>query len=244
MSTATATPPAAPAPTIMSALTEAANALRPGQRAFFTDVSWDEYEELLDWRDEHRRGIRLAYDRGELEIMSTTATHERLKKILALLIEIWVTENGGDYNAFGSMTHRRADLERGLEPDECYYIQNWAAVAGLRDIDFAKDPPPDLAVEIEVSRTVLSRLPIFAALKVPEVWRYDGTRLTILLLQPDGTYAESPASLALPALPVVDLVPFLALAADIALSNAAIDRQFRAWVRARRAAPPVPPVTP
>ena len=239
MSTAVAAAPPA-ALSMMPALVEATSALRAGRCALFTGISWDEYESLLDWRDEHRRGARLAYDRGELEIMVTTGTRERLKGVLALLIEAWMSEIGGDCTTFGNMTHRRADLERGLEPDECFYIQNWAAVAGVRDIDFAKDPPPDLAVEIEVSRTVLSRLPIYAALKVPEVWRYDGTQLTILLLQPDDTYTESLTSSALPTLPVAELAPFLALAADVTLSNSAIDRQFRAWVRSRPPAPPTP----
>ena len=238
MSTAVAPPAPMLAAPATPRLAVTVNLLRPGQRVLFTDISWDEYEALLEWRDEHRRGVRLTYDRGELEIMVTGSTHERLKGIVALLIAGWVAETGGNCTSFGNVTHLRDDLERGIEPDECYYVQNWAAVAGLRDIDFAKDPPPDLAVEIEVSRTVLSRLPIFAAFKVPEVWRYNGARLVILVLQADGAYAESPTSPAMPTLPVAELVPFLALATDLTLSNAAIDRQFRAWVRSLPAAPP------
>ena len=95
-------------------------------------------------------------------------------------------------------------------------------------------------VEIEVSRTVLDRLPIYAAFKVPEVWRYNGTRITVLLLQPDGSYRESPVSRALPALPFAELPRFLALADDISLSFAEIGRRFRAWIRAL---PPAAPTT-
>lgn len=238
MSTATL-PPVAPAPT-RPALTDFVNYLRPGQRLAVTDVTWEDYERLLAWRDEHRRGVRIAFDQGEMEVMVTGGTHERLKGIVALLIEVWAEETGGDCISFGNVTHARGDIEKGIEPDECFYIQNWAKVTGARDIDFTKDPPPDLAVEIEVSRTVLSRQPIYAAFKVPEVWRYNGTRLAVLLLQPDGTHTESPTSRALPTLPVAELPRFLAMAADVALSNTAIGRRFREWVRALPpAAPPV-----
>ena len=239
MSTATLSPVApAPTPAMMPALIEAAKALRANQRALFTGISWDEYDALLAWRDEHRRGARIAFDRGEMEVMVTGSTHERLKKIVAMLIEVWLEETGGAGVPGGNTTHLRADLEKGFEPDECFYIQNWAKVAGVRDIDFAEDPPPDLAVEIEVSRTLLTRLPIYAAFKVPEVWRYDGVRLMVLLLQPDGTYTESPTSRALPALPVVELTRFLALAADVSIDYISVCRRFRAWVRALPAAAP------
>ena len=162
-------------------------------------MRYADYVELLHARTEAgRAGVRITYDRGEMEIMVVGSTHERLKKIVALLIETWIEETGGDYLPSGGMTHLRADLEKGFEPDECYYVQNWAKVAGTREIDLSKDPPPDLAVEIEVSRTVLNRLPIYAAFKIPEVWRYNGSRLTVLLLQPDGSYRESSVSRAMP----------------------------------------------
>jgi Uma2 family endonuclease len=138
------------------------------------------------------------------------------------------------------MTHLRADLEKGFEPDECYYVQNWAMVAGTREIDFTKDPPPDLTVEIEVSRTVLNRLPIYAAFRIPEVWRYNGERLAVLLLQPDGSYRESSVSRALPALPVADVPRLLALADDVSLDFAAIRRRLQQWIHSL---PPGTPVT-
>ena len=241
MTTATL-PPAAPATapvTHKPTLSDIVRYLRPGQRMLVTDITWDDYERLLVWRGE-RRGIRLAYDNGRLEIMVVGGTHERLKKILAMLIEAWLGETGGESVPSGSVTHRRDDLEKGFEPDECYYIQNWAKVAGVRDIDFATDPPPDLAVEIEVSRTVLGRLPIYAAFKIPEVWRYNGEQLTVLLLRPDGTYTESPTSVALPALPVAELPRFLAMAADVSIDYISVCRRFREWVRTL---PPSAPTT-
>ncbi len=240
MSTATAPPAAtAPATTPPPTLIDLVKYLRPGQRIVATEISWDEYERLLVWRDEFRRSVHLTYDYGRLEIMVLSILHERLRKVLALLVESWLAESGGDYVPSGQLTHKRKDLERGFEPDECYYVQNWRKVAGLRELDFTKDPPPDFTIEVEVSRSVLGRLPVFAAFKIPEVWRYDGEKVTVLLLQPNGEYQESAASLAIPNFPFAEIPRFLALVGDPATSFASIDRRFRAWVRALPpAAPP------
>jgi len=222
-------PPAVPPPTQLPTLAGLVGYVQPGQRLLLTGVRYTDYENLAAWRDGHRLAAHLAFDSGLLEIAIPSNLDERLKKLLDLLITIWITETGGEYVPSGELTHLRADLEKGFEPDECYYLQNWQKVAGFREIDFTKDPPPDLAVEIEVSRTVLPRLPIYAAFKIPEVWRYDGETLTILLLQLDGTYRESSTSLALPAIPWPEFLAFLRLPETI--SYAALSRQFRAWVR-------------
>jgi Uma2 family endonuclease len=237
MSTATTTPPSETVPTLAGLV----NYVRPGQRLLLTGVSWEDYEQLLDWRDDYRRTVRLTYDSGRLEIMVVTNLHERLRKALALLIEAWIEETGGEYVPSGQLTHKRKDLERGFEPDECYYIQNWPKVAGLREIDFMVDPPPDLSIEVEVSRSILSRLPIIAAFKIPEVWRYDGERVTVLLLDLDGTYRESDTSAAIPNFPFADAPRFLGMASAVDIGFAAIARQFRAWVRATF--PPPAPTT-
>ncbi len=237
------TPTDAPTGSAVPTLTDLVNYVRPGQCLLVTEISWDDYESLLEWRDDFRRRVHLTYDHGALEIMVVTNYHERLRKVLALLIESWIVETGGEYLPSGQLTHKRKDLERGFEPDECYYVQNWKKVAGHREIDFTTDPPPDLSIEIEVSRTVLPRLPILSAFKIPEVWRYDGEKVTVLLLGTDGKYAESAASRAIPNFPFTDAPRFLALAADVATSFASIDRQFRAWVRTLPPTP-VPPAAP
>jgi Uma2 family endonuclease len=228
MTTATI-PPAASPPSEFSKLTALMNYVDPGQRLLITGVRYHDFVRLAEWRDEMCRwSARLAYDHGKLEIMVVTNPYERFRLIVAMLIEDWIKETGGDYLPSGQLTHRREDLERGFEPDECYYIQNWKKVAGIREIDFTKDPPPDLCVEAEVSRTILERLPIYAAFKIPEIWRYNGERLIVLLLQPDGSYQESTVS---PALPLAELPRFLALADDFSTSFATISRQFREWIR-------------
>jgi Uma2 family endonuclease len=234
----TATTPAAPPRSSAPILAGLIEYVAPNERLLLTGVRYADYVRLTDWCDaERRRAVRLTFDRGKLEITVVGNIHERFKKVVALLIEAWIEETGGDYAPSGEFTHLRADLEVGLQSDECYYIQNAPRVYGLRDIDLSKDPPPDLAVEAEVSNPVLDKLRVYAAFGVPEVWRYDGRRLAVLLLQPDGTYRESPTSRALPTLPLAELPRFLALAASVDIGYATIARQFRAWVRSLPPAP-------
>src|SRR6185312_6939551 len=147
---------------------------------------------------------RLTYDCGYLQIMVVTNPHERLRKVLAMLVEAWLEETGGAYVPSGQLTHQRKELKKGFEPDECYYIQNWKKVAGVRQINFLKDPPPDLMIEVEVSRTVDSRLPIIAAFKIPEVWSYDGEAVKILRLQSNEKYKEARTSRAIPDFPFTE----------------------------------------
>ncbi|WP_439623043.1 Uma2 family endonuclease [Gemmata sp.] len=236
MSTATVPPTAAPVRVPQGpALIGLADYVEPGERLLLTGVRYADYERLVEWRDAHRRTVRVAYDSGGLEIMVVSNLHERYRKRLDVLIVSWIVETGGEYCPSGQLTHHRGDIEKGFEPDECYYIQNWRKVSGFREIDFTKDPPPDLAVEVEVSRTVLPRLPLYAAFKIPEVWRWDGEHLTILLLRPDGTYRESSVSLALPTVPWPEFIAFLRLPDTVAYAE--FDRQVRAWVRSLPPAP-------
>jgi Uma2 family endonuclease len=234
VSTATTAPEAGSALPTLAGLVDY---VRPGERLLLTGVEWEDYEQLLAWRDEFRRGVRLTYDHGRLEIMVVTNYHERLRKVLALLVEAWLAESGGEYVPSGQLTHKRKDLKRGFEPDECYYVQSWPKVAGLREIDFTADPPPDLTIEVEVSRPTTDRLPVFASFKIPEVWRYDGGRVTVLRLGEDGAYHESPTSRAIPNFPFAEAPRFLGLAASVDIGFAAIARQFRAWVRQTFPAP-------
>lgn len=160
----------------------------PEQRVLLENISWELYERLLE---AHRDCSvpRFTYDRGRLEIMSPSAEHEQLKETVSLLINIVAEELGINAEGFGSTTFRRQDVDRGFEPDACFYVTNLAQVKGVREIDLQRDPPPDMVVEIDITRSSLDKFAVFAKLGIPEVWRYDGERLRIMQLA-DRDYQE------------------------------------------------------
>jgi Uma2 family endonuclease len=204
-------------------------ALPASQVLRLSAIDWPTYTRLLNilspWR------VRLTYDRGELEIMSPSYLHEKSGGFLGRLVEAYTEELGLPIATGKSTTFRRRSPRKGIEADECYWIANEHRVRGKARIDLRNDPPPDLAVEIDITRSSLNRMGIYAALNVPEVWRFDGKTLTFNVLQPDGTYAVVAKSRAFPALSSADLLPFLALQGQ--MDENAIIRQFRAWVRQR-----------
>src|ERR1051326_1247978 len=156
--------------------------VRPAeQRAVLHGICWETYERLLADLAESS-APRLTYDRGTLEIMSPLAEHEELRNNLAMLVEIVAETRDLDLRGLGSTTFRRVDLQRGLEPDACFYIQNAERLQGKRQIELSTDPPPDLVVEIDLTHSTLDKLSIYAQFGVPEVWRYKGGRLAILVL--------------------------------------------------------------
>jgi Uma2 family endonuclease len=179
-----------------------------GQRIILQGVSWATYERLLaDFQDSH--AAHFAYDRGVLEIMVLSAKHEEPNRTIALLVEIVALEMDINIRNLGSTTFTREDLARGFEPDTCFYVQNEARVRGKEEIDLAVDPPPDLVVEIDITHPSLDKLPIYAAVGVTEVWRYDGQQLTIFTLKGE-TYHTHEASVALPHLTSQILSQFIA----------------------------------
>jgi Uma2 family endonuclease len=177
------------------------------QRIVLRNVSWTTYEGLLaDLAD--GRSPRLTYDRGILEIMSPLLEHEELSHNLAMLVEIAAEARDLDIRGLGSTTFRREDLERGFEPDDCFYIHNVARMRSKVQIDLTVDPPPDLVIEIEQSRSSMSKLSIYAQIGVPEVWRHTGQQLLILVLR-EGTYHEQDESAALPGVKSDGLIALL-----------------------------------
>lgn len=197
-----------------------------------SSVSWPTYSRLLktlsNWR------LRLTYDRGELEIMSPSYRHEKSGWFLGRLVGAFTEEMGLPIAGGKSTTFRRRKKRKGLEQDECYWIANEHRVRGKDRIDLRIDPPPDLGIEIDITHSSLDRMSIYAALQIPEVWRYDGQSLTFHELQADGQYALISHSRALPGLAPADLLGFLALLAQV--DENAVLRQFRAWVRQKIAA--------
>jgi Uma2 family endonuclease len=202
------------------------------------DIDWPTYTRLLR-AFAGRRRLRLTYDRGTLEIMAPLWQHEEPGRMLGRFIDVLTEELDLPCRLGGSVTLRRRGLKRGLEPDNCYWIASTPRLQGKTKLDLRVDPPPDLAVEIDVSSSSLDRMSIYAALKVPEVWRCDASGFAFHVLQ--GTrYAVQTHSLAFPQLASADLVPFLAQVAQI--DDTALARQFRAWVREQLLTrPPAPP---
>jgi Uma2 family endonuclease len=178
------------------------------QHIVLDGISWETYEQIL--RDLQERQIRVTYDRGNLEMMAPLASHEEWKGRYGRLIELMCVERELEVQPLGSTTFRREDLEKGVEPDECYYVQHADVIrARLGDeIDLAVDPPPDLAIEIDITRASIPKQPIYAALGIPELWRFDGTRLTVLQLR-DGTYFATPTSGVFPFLPMDQFQQFV-----------------------------------
>jgi Uma2 family endonuclease len=198
------------------------------QRLFLSGVDWSTYDGLLHQLD--GRHLRLTYLEGDLEIMTVSPEHERAKKLIARFLEALTEELDIPILSLGNTTYRREDAARGLEPDECWYLQHEALMRDKTEIDLATDPPPDLVIELEISRSVLDRLEIYAALGVPEVWRFDGQALHICVLDADGTYTETDRSPTFPKLPVDGLSQFFAQRGQI--DETSLVKSFRAWVRA------------
>ena len=160
------------------------------------NISWNAYKQITDSLQDETPA-HFTFDRGKLEIMVLSLKHENFKKILAMLFERLSEAFDIEIFAGGSTTFQREDLERGFEPDECYYVQNAEAMRGKDNVDLAFDPPPDLTIEVDVKHSSLNRMSIFSAVGILEVWRYDGEKLTIYLLRGDK-YQESETSSVLP----------------------------------------------
>jgi Uma2 family endonuclease len=204
-------------------------ALTGERRIVLSGISWELYERLRENEDNWH--VHMAYDEGRLELMSPSLDHEAIKKLIGQLIEAFTEEMDIPRRSLGSTTWKSQKLAMGLEADECYYILNHHRICHRRDIDLTIDPPPDLAVETEVSRSIVGRLHIYAALGVPEIWRWRKKALTAYSLGADGKYVEREFSLNLPALRVKDLEPFLTF--ELSADETAWIRKFRAWVRER-----------
>jgi Uma2 family endonuclease len=191
------------------------------------NVGWDTYERLL--RDHANTSApRFTYDRGTLEIMSPLPEHERLNRAIQLLLPVIAEETGVEIYSLGSTTFNREDLQRGFEPDSCFYVQNAARVWGKDRIDLRVDPAPDLVVEIDITHPSIDKLSIYAQIGVGEVWLYDGERFEMLLLE-GGRYTASPQSGVFPALRPDALAALLP--ASMEVGDIAWIRRVRVWVR-------------
>ena len=203
--------------------------LRGERRVVLSGISWDLYEQLRENEDNWH--VRMTYDRGTLELMSPSIDHEAIKELICQMVQALTAELSIPRRSLGHATWKRPKLAKGLEADGCFYILNHHRVRQRRAIDLEVDPPPDLAIETEVSRSVVRKLSIYAALGIPEVWRWRKTGLAAYSLEANGKYAAREFSLNLPMLRVKDLEPFLDF--ELAADESAWIQEFRAWVRER-----------
>ncbi len=181
------------------------------QRVALGSGSWATYSALAAEASQQRG--RMTYDRGVLEIMSPLLSHESAKWLIGRMIERFAEARGIDIRSAGSTTFRRPDLQRGFEADESYYIAGAAAVRGKQEIDLTIDPPPDLVVEIEITRSAVEKQSLLAAMGIAELWRYDGRAISIGCLAGEA-YTTVHHSRALPGFPLELAETLLALRAE------------------------------
>lgn len=174
--------------------------VNPGQRVELQDLDWHEFEAILTELGD-QRSSRIAYSHGVLEIRMPSPKHEKAKVLVGDMVKILLEELDWDNECFGSSTFKREDMKTGIEPDDCFYIENAAQMIGKERLDLTVDPPPDLAIEVDV--TSKTGLEAYQALGVPELWRVEDGGLRISVLQ-NGQYQDASFSPHFPNFPIVE----------------------------------------
>jgi Uma2 family endonuclease len=196
-------------------------------RVILYNLDWEQFENILQNLGE-QRGARLAYDNGTLEIMTPLPEHEFYKEVIGDFVKDIAEELEVNYESYGSTTWKRESKMAGVESDNCFYFQNEAAIRGRLNFDLNQDPPPDLALEIDVTNKSLDRFPIYARIGVPEIWCYDSGVLKIYNLQ-SSKYIEVDKSLVFPNLPIQELPQLIEK--NRTGGRLALRRAVREWVR-------------
>jgi len=171
-------------------------------------VSWSTYDDLTS--SDLNNNLRKTYDQGDLEVMSPAGKHAKVSYVIGCAIYEWMMLHSIEAEYGGNMTIKRRDVHRGIEADECYWITNAARMRGKDELDLAVDPPPDLALEVEVTSPLLPKLPIYRALGVPEIWHWRKDDLTILRLKDELGYVPVNESVELPGFPLELTKAFIA----------------------------------
>lgn len=196
-------------------------------RTILSNISWQTFKTMLAEMGSERKN-RLAYNNGILEIMTPLMPHENSNRLIEVFVGVLCEELGLEIKRTGSLTLTRDDLERGGEPDSSYYIQNESLVRNNENIDLSIDPPPDLVLEVEYSKSKVDKLKIYAAIGVPEFWRYNGIVLRVYILS-DSQYIEVPNSPIFASVQVKEIPRFIQETKKN--GEMATTRAFRAWVR-------------
>ncbi len=200
------------------------------QRVTLEGISWYTYQALLREMGDHR-AARLVYDRGTLEITVPSELHEIINRLLDRIVTALTEELDLKIKAYGSTTLDREDLEQGVEPDSCYYIQNAERIQ-IRQLDLQTDPPPDLAIEVDITSSSRRRFGIYLQLQIPEVWRYTQRQGVSIYQLEKGQYIECEFSPTFLMISPGKLIEFLQLA-ETEDDNSVI-RALRRWIRTQR----------
>ena len=197
------------------------------QRFVLSAVDWSTYQTISSALT--GRHIRLTYDGENLEFMTISPSHGNYSRLLGRFIVVLTEEAGLPLKSFGDMTCDRQDIGKGLEPDECFYITNELLVREKEKIDLVSEPPPDLAIEIDITHSSRDRMAIYAALQVPEMWQFNGKELIAHRLVSEEQYSIVEYSQYFPWLRVAELAPFLKQRTQ--MDENTLVCTFRAWVR-------------
>jgi Uma2 family endonuclease len=203
----------------------------PGERVICLRMRFAAYEALVTELGDDA-GVRMTFDGKALELMSPSADHERCNRLLEGLVQLLSLEWEIGIESTGSVTLKRVPF--GAEPDSSFYVRNAAAVVGKKQLDLAADPPPDIVVEIDISRERTDKRAIYADFRVPEFWRYDGRQLRAFALR-NTAYEEIAESEQLSGLPIAELDRFLELRTKRGQSE--IARLWQDWLRVHRPPP-------
>lgn len=203
-------------------------ALPPGAYLHLQDVSWEDYQRLLDGLDERPR-FKMTYNFGELHIMTKTFRHESFANLFGYLILVLAEERDFEFISGGTTTFSSEDTVTGAEGDDCFYFDHLAEVGEKDRLDLTVDPPPNILVEVDVTNPSLNKFPTYATLRVPEIWHFDGTTVKFHHLG-EGGYLEVAYSLRFPFLPAAVLPQFLLIGKKEGIMK--MMKAFRAWVKA------------
>ncbi|MCV3214271.1 Uma2 family endonuclease [Plectonema radiosum NIES-515] len=198
------------------------------QRVILQNISWQTFESILAEMGEHR-ATRLAYDQGILEIMTPLMPHEHNNRLLEHLVFALAEELNLNLKSTGSVTCKRQDLLRGVEPDSSFYIQNEPVMRQKQNLDLTQDPPPDLVIEVDYTSSSIDRMPIYQALGIPEVWRYNEPVMQIYQLR-ENVYVGCDVSPTFANLPLTTEIPRF-LEESLNIGEISMIRSFRGWVR-------------
>ena len=198
----------------------------PGQRLILDNISWQEFEEILEDLGEHRHS-HIAYYRGVLEFRMPLPGHERAKVLISHLLAVLLEELNLEWESLGSTTFKSQVMQAGIEPDDCFYIQNYQAMIGKQRLDLTVDPVPDLAIEVDF--TSVTQVSAYEALGVPEIWCYKKGKLEISVLE-NGQYVNVLTSRVFPSISVIEGIS-LCLEKSEEMPMSALRREFREWLK-------------